>query len=89
MPQNSPSQIGAEAVRAAYNSVFKAIKLQIEFQVEEIMQVAPNWAFARTNSAGFVTVNATGEKGPEANQELFVFQKGDDNESSYWMTERS
>ena len=80
MPQNSPSQIGTEAVRAAYDRVFEAIKLDIEFQVEEIVQVAPAWAFVRTNSAGFVTINATGERGPEANQELFIFQKGADNE---------
>jgi ketosteroid isomerase-like protein len=26
-----------------------------------------------------VTINATGDKGPEANQELFVFQKQDDD----------
>jgi hypothetical protein len=29
----------------------------------------------RTNSAGTVKVNATGKNSPEANQELFVFQK--------------
>jgi len=80
MPQHSPSQIGADAVRAAYDRVFAAITLDVEFQVEEIVQVAPTWAFVRTNSAGFVTINATGEKGPEANQELFIFQKGDDKE---------
>lgn len=80
MPQHSPSQIGTEAVRAAYDRVFEAIKLEIEFQIEEVVQVAPTWAFVRTNSAGFVTINATGERAPEANQELFIFQKGDDNE---------
>ena len=41
-------------------------------------QVAPEWAFARTRSKGFVTVKATGHKGLEANQELFVLQKQDD-----------
>lgn len=80
MPQHSPSQIGAEAVRAAYDRVFEAIKLDIEFQVEEIMQVAPTWAFVRTSSAGFVRIHATGERAPEANQELFILQKGDDSE---------
>jgi len=37
----------------------------------------PDWAFARTNPAGFARVNATRRGGPEANQELFVFQKID------------
>ncbi len=80
MPQHSPSQIGIDAVRGAYDRVFEAIKLDVEFEIEEIVQVAPSWAFVRTNSAGFVTINATGEKAPEANQELFIFEKGDDSE---------
>ena len=33
-----------------------------KFTVAEVVQVAPNWALARTNSAGTVTVNATGAK---------------------------
>jgi hypothetical protein len=37
--------------------------------------VAPEWAFARTNSAGTATVHATGAESAEANQELFVMQK--------------
>ena len=80
MPQHSPSQVGVVAVRGAYERVFKAITLDIEFEVVEILQVAPDWAFVRTNSAGFVTVHATGEKAPEANQELFVFRKRDDGD---------
>ncbi|MEE8059726.1 MAG: SgcJ/EcaC family oxidoreductase [Pseudomonadales bacterium] len=80
MPQHSAPNIGKEAVRAAYNGVFQAIKLDIEFTVDKILQVSPEWAFARTRSEGFVTINATGDKGPEANQELFVFQKQDDGE---------
>ncbi len=78
MPQNSPSSVGADAVRKAYDAVFDAITLSVDFKVAEIRQVAPDWAFVRTNSAGTVKVKATGESGPEANQELFVFQKIDD-----------
>lgn len=75
MPQHSPSSVGAAAVRAAYDAVFRAITLDIRFEVAEVRQVVPDWAFARTNSAGVATLNATGAGGPEANQELFVFQK--------------
>ena len=75
MPQHSPSSVGAAQVRQAYDAVFQAITLDVRFDVVEVHQVAPDWAFARTNSAGTVTVHATGEKGAEANQELFVFQK--------------
>jgi uncharacterized protein (TIGR02246 family) len=75
MPQNSPSSVGAQAVRRAYDAVFNAIKLTVKFDVAEIHQIAPEWAFARTNSAGQVKVNATGGSAAEGNQELFVFQK--------------
>jgi uncharacterized protein (TIGR02246 family) len=75
MPQNSPSSVGEQAVRKAYDAVFNAIKLNVKFDIAEIHQLAPDWAFARTNSAGRVTVNATGESAAEGNQELFVFHK--------------
>ena len=78
MPLYNQSAVGAAAVRQAYDAVFKAIKLNLKFTVAEVVQVAPNWAFARTNSAGTVTVNATGAKSAEANQELFIFKKGTD-----------
>jgi hypothetical protein len=55
--------------------VFDAIKLSVKFDIAEIRQLAPDWAFARTNSAGRVKVNATGKSAAEGNQELFVFQK--------------
>jgi uncharacterized protein (TIGR02246 family) len=77
MPQNSPSSVGAGEVRRAYDAVFKAIKLTVQFNVAEVVEVAPNWVFARSNSAGTVKVHATGAGGPEANQELFLFQKID------------
>ena len=85
MPQHSLPNVGKNAVRAAYSQVFQAIKLNIKFTIDEILQVSPEWAIARTRSAGFVTINATGDKGPEANQELFVFQK---QESGEWKIAR-
>ena len=75
MPQHFPSSVGAAAVRQAYLGVFSAITLSVEFKVAEVVQIAPLWAMARTNSAGTVKVHATGASGPEANQELFVFEK--------------
>jgi uncharacterized protein (TIGR02246 family) len=77
MPQHFPSSVGADTVRKAYDRVFEALTLKVKFVVAEVHQIAPEWAIARTNSAGTVTVKATGGGGPEANQELFVFQKID------------
>ncbi len=75
MPQHSPSSVGLLAVRAAYEAVFHAIQLTVKFEIQEVHQVAPDWAFARTNSAGTVRIHATGQISAEANQELFVLQK--------------
>jgi len=77
MPQNSPSSVGAKEVRRAYDAVFKTIKLTVQFNLAEVVELAPDWVFARTNSAGTVKIHATGAGGPEANQELFLFQKID------------
>ena len=75
MPQHSPSSIGTASLRQAYDAVFAAITLTVEFEIAEIRQIAPDWVLARTNSAGHTKNNATGAEGPEANQELFLFQQ--------------
>ena len=66
MPQQFPSSIGADAVRKSYDGVFLTITLTVKFAIAEVKQVAPAWAFARTNSAGTVRVHATGQSSPEA-----------------------
>jgi uncharacterized protein (TIGR02246 family) len=75
MPQHFPSSVGTDAVCKAYDGVFAAITLKVKFEIAEVRQLAPEWVMARTNSKGTVNVHATGETNPEANQELFVFQK--------------
>jgi uncharacterized protein (TIGR02246 family) len=75
MPQHSPSSVGTAALRQAYDAVFAAITLTVEFEIAEIRQIAPDWVLARTNSAGHTKNNATGAEGSEANQELFLFQQ--------------
>jgi uncharacterized protein (TIGR02246 family) len=75
MPQHSPSSVGIDAVRRAYDAVFAAITLKVVFNVAEVRQLASDWVMARTNSVGTTTVHATGQTSPEANQELFLFQK--------------
>ncbi|MDH4124443.1 MAG: SgcJ/EcaC family oxidoreductase [Gammaproteobacteria bacterium] len=79
MPQHSLPQVGIHDIRAAYDNVFTAITLDIEFAIDEIGLLSDDWAFARTRSEGTVRINATGDSGPEANQELFLFQRTDGN----------
>ena len=75
MAQHFPSSVGAKAVRQAYERVFQEIQLTVKFRIEEVQTISPEWAFARTSSAGIVRVHGTGESNAEANQELFVLRK--------------
>ena len=77
MAQHNPSAVGIHQVEAAYTGAFQAIDLNVEFDIIEVEVIADDWAFARTNSSGTTTINATGDKIPEGNQELFVLQKID------------
>jgi uncharacterized protein (TIGR02246 family) len=78
MAPNNQSAVGKTAVRQAYDAVFKAITLRVKFAIAELVVMSPQWAYVRTNSAGTQTINATGATSREANQELFIFKKGDD-----------
>jgi uncharacterized protein (TIGR02246 family) len=77
MAQHNPSAVGIHQVEAAYTGAFQAIDLNVEFDIIEVEVIADDWAFARTNSSGTTTINATGDQIPEGNQELFVLQKID------------
>ncbi len=79
MAQHNPSAVGIHQVEAAYTGAFQAIDLNVEFDVVEVEVIADDWAFARTNSSGTTTINATGDKIPEGNQELFILKKIDGN----------
>ena len=74
MPTEAPSGIGSEGILKSYEYVFSQIQLNIKFFIEEI-KVEENMAFAVTGSKGTTLVHATGDTVPEANRELFVFEK--------------
>jgi len=76
MPTEAPSGIGSEGILKSYEYVFSQIQLNIKFFIEEI-EVEGNMAFAVTSSKGTTLIHATGETVPEANRELFVFEKVD------------
>jgi uncharacterized protein (TIGR02246 family) len=85
MPPYSESAIGKGAVKAAYDKVFEELKFNVKFSIAELVQMAPTWAYVRTNSAGTTAHRSTGKTTAEANQELFIFKKGDDGE---WLIAR-
>ena len=76
MPTEAPSGIGSEGILKSYEYVFSQIQLNIEFLIEEI-EVEGSMAFAVTSSKGTTLIRATGDTIPEANRELFVFEKVD------------
>lgn len=74
MPTEAPSAYGSEDIFKAYEFIFSQIQLNIDFYIDEI-EVESNFAFAVTSSKGSTLIRATGETIPEANRELFVFEK--------------
>ena len=80
MPPYSASAIGEEAVRHAYDAVFAAIQLTVQFHIAEVVEIAPDWVFARTNSAGTTLNHANSQVSAEANQELFLFTREADGQ---------
>jgi uncharacterized protein (TIGR02246 family) len=80
MPPYSQSAVGREAVRKAYDAVFSELKFNVKFTIAELVVMAPNWAYVRTNSAGVTGHASTGKTTAEANQELFIFRKGEDGQ---------
>jgi len=78
MPPYSPSAVGLAEVRKAYDAVFAVIQLTVKSQIAEIVEMSPDWVFARTNSAGTTLNHATGAISKEGNQELFIFRKEKD-----------
>jgi uncharacterized protein (TIGR02246 family) len=78
MPPFSQSAVGINAVRKAYDAVFEELRFDVKFNIAELVIMAPAWAYVRTNSAGTTGHQSTGKTTAEANQELFIFKKGDD-----------
>jgi uncharacterized protein (TIGR02246 family) len=78
MAPYSPSSIGQAAVRKAYDAVFKELTFHVKFHIAELVQMTPEWAFVRTNSAGTTDHHSIGKTLAEANQELFILNKGGD-----------
>jgi uncharacterized protein (TIGR02246 family) len=66
MPPFSQSAVGNTAVRKAYDRVFKAITLNVKFTIAELVVMAPDWAFVRTNSAGTNKINKLVRSAPRA-----------------------
>lgn len=84
LPQETPTVAGSKAVKQFYVGTFKAIKIDLKFQIAEVQVVSNEWAFLRTTSSGTMKILATGNEVPAHNQELFVLRK----EAGLWKLAR-
>lgn len=82
MAQHRSPAIGRAQVEASYREILGMIRLDIRFDLDEVVVVSPTVAYARTRSAGTTTILANGAKVSEGNQELFILLRSD--ESAAW-----
>ena len=80
MPPYSQSAVGKEASARPTTLCSAELKFNVKFTIAELVVMAPNWAYVRTNSAGMTGHASTGKTTAEANQELFIFKKGEDGQ---------
>lgn len=73
-PHFGPSS-GQSALHHTYTRIFSTIHLSVKFDIDEIVIMSTDWAFARTTALGTKTMLATEISEPHANQELFIFRK--------------
>ncbi len=76
-PYNLPTAAGTEELLASYRRIFATIKLDIVFDIHDIV-VAGDVAWATTGSQGHVTVLEPGLTVAEANREMFAFARTED-----------
>jgi len=72
MAQHRSPAVGHRQIEKAYREIFGMIRLDIRFEVDEVVVVSPTVAYARTRSAGTTTILANDAQVSEGNQELFV-----------------
>jgi uncharacterized protein (TIGR02246 family) len=75
LPQGSPSVVGIKDVEKFYARTFRAIDLDLKFQIAEVEVLSHEWALLRTSSTGIIKVLADGTTAPSSNHELFVARK--------------
>lgn len=76
MAQHRSPSVGRAAIEGAYREILGTIRLNIAFDIDEVVVASPTVAYARTRSAGTTTIQANGAQIAEGNQELFVLVRG-------------
>ena len=71
----SPTATGQAQIRAAFDGLFSAVTLKLQFTPAQITVINDNYAFATSTSSGTLTVKANGQSAPNSYRELWVFAK--------------
>jgi len=82
MPSKKPTAVGEEQVRVAYQHVFKALDLNVEFHIDEIEHYG-DIAFVRTTSDGEITLLEKNITIKNNSRELFILKRIDGNWKIY------
>jgi uncharacterized protein (TIGR02246 family) len=83
MAPGAPTAAGEDQLKATYQYVFGAIKLDLKFTILEVT-VDKDYAIVRSESTGTTTVLSNNQTGPDAYRELFVVKK----ENGSWKIAR-
>jgi len=78
LPFLQPAVVGLEAARANYENTFQLIRFQMKTEIEELVEMSPEWAYVRTNTSGIFTPMNSGKGSPAAFHELFLLRKEGD-----------
>jgi uncharacterized protein (TIGR02246 family) len=80
----NPTATGQTQIRAAFDGLFGAVSLNLQFTPAQIVIVSDTYAFATSTSSGTLTVKANGQSTPNSYRELWVFVK----EKGQWKIAR-
>jgi uncharacterized protein (TIGR02246 family) len=75
MGPGRPASIGKDELELAYHSVFETTGFSMKYEIKEVEQISPDWAFVRSATEGTEIDNATSIVTPAAYQELFLLHK--------------
>lgn len=80
LPFLQPTVVGREAVRQNYESTFQHIQFRMETRIQELVEMSPEWAYVRKESAGLFTPASTRKGFPATFHELFLLRKTSEGE---------
>ena len=85
LPFLQSTVVGTEAVRSAYQDLFRLVRFEMHTKVEELVRMSSEWAFVRTESGGMLIPINTGQASPATFHELFLLHK---NTEGKWRIAR-